>query len=812
MKKSPRRILIVDDQYENRYMLQSLLEGNGFVTITAANGLDALKIVKTEPVDAIISDILMPVMDGFKLCRTVKEDPHLAHIPFIFNTASYTETRDRHFGLSIGADEYITKPIDPGDLLSIIREVLSRSGLRPADQQVPEHRDQLSFYTSYSYIVENKLNIKVAELDRQREAFQLSEKKYQQFLQNLQGIGYLLESGTEQPLVFEGQVAEITGYPADEFRKGSLHWPDMIHPHDRDRYLQDREKIRSEPGATISMEYRILHADGSVRWVHEIASHLTLEEPETPLIQGAIYDNTRQKEADEKIRRSEVHYRVLFETMAEGVIYRDGLGRIVDYNPAAGRITGISRDELASGAPGDADHPYLNEDSEPIAEEDLPHMVALRTGRESTRLMGIYNRQDSRYHWIMSHASPLYHEGEDQPYQVLSTFEDITREEEARHCLRQEEKKYCNLVENISDALFSLTPEGMVTYVSPAVRAMTGYDPSFFTGSHFFTFVHPDEQEKAGSWFTALLAGDSSPIELRAVIGENVFRQIRVRASVLEENGTVVLISGIATDVTTWKEAEALREEHTREMESLLSLHQMSDEGEEEILEFALTAALRISGSATGFMTFFPHDNRGQISLMIPPGSMQGYLDHLPAEDQGDGYQGLPASRLISGIPVIVNGEDPGSPGGARVFSRLMEIPVRDGNSVVGMIAVANRQDEYTRTHADDLITLGNALWEIISRKRADQEIQKAIAQISENMEQMATLNDTIRNPLSVIAAISEMVSPAYSQDLIEAVHAINAMVTLLDKGWVHSEKVRNFLIKHYRFSEQDFTSDPPAG
>lgn len=66
----------------------------------------------------IISDILMPVMGGFQFCRTLKKDPKIAQIPLIFYTTSYTEQKDRLFGFSLGADEYISKPIEPDDFIA----------------------------------------------------------------------------------------------------------------------------------------------------------------------------------------------------------------------------------------------------------------------------------------------------------------------------------------------------------------------------------------------------------------------------------------------------------------------------------------------------------------------------------------------------------------------------------------------------------------------------------------------------------------------------------------------------------------------
>ena len=84
------KILVVDDMEDFLYMVEIILKENGYEVATAKDGLEALDKLKEEPIDVIISDILMPRMDGFQFCRECKKDPHLKEIPFIFYSATYT--------------------------------------------------------------------------------------------------------------------------------------------------------------------------------------------------------------------------------------------------------------------------------------------------------------------------------------------------------------------------------------------------------------------------------------------------------------------------------------------------------------------------------------------------------------------------------------------------------------------------------------------------------------------------------------------------------------------------------------------------
>ena len=164
-----KRILIVDDKDENRYLLQALLQGSGYEIMTAVHGADALEKARQNPPDLIISDILMPVMDGFSLCRAWMKDERLQSIPLIFYTATYTDERDRKFALSLGARHFIVKPTEPDDFMAVIHNVF-QSGERPqaAPPGMPaEAPEEESVYLrQYNEVLIRKLESKMEQLEK----------------------------------------------------------------------------------------------------------------------------------------------------------------------------------------------------------------------------------------------------------------------------------------------------------------------------------------------------------------------------------------------------------------------------------------------------------------------------------------------------------------------------------------------------------------------------------------------------------------------------------------------------------------------
>jgi adenylate cyclase len=120
---NPSTILIVDDEPNNVDYLEQELEGFGYSTISASNGIEALTLVQTNPPDLILLDVMMPVMDGFETCRILKGSEETRYIPVIVMTA-LDAMEDRVKGIKAGADDFLTKPVDERQLLARIETSL----------------------------------------------------------------------------------------------------------------------------------------------------------------------------------------------------------------------------------------------------------------------------------------------------------------------------------------------------------------------------------------------------------------------------------------------------------------------------------------------------------------------------------------------------------------------------------------------------------------------------------------------------------------------------------------------------------------
>jgi DNA-binding response OmpR family regulator len=120
----PARILAVDDSPTVLEMITAILESGGYDVLTAVDGAEALETARAERPDLILLDVMLPKLDGYRVCRLLKFDQHYRDIPIIMLTAK-VEDQAMATGIRTGADQYLTKPVDPETLLAAIAAELS---------------------------------------------------------------------------------------------------------------------------------------------------------------------------------------------------------------------------------------------------------------------------------------------------------------------------------------------------------------------------------------------------------------------------------------------------------------------------------------------------------------------------------------------------------------------------------------------------------------------------------------------------------------------------------------------------------------
>jgi len=192
-------ILVVDDLSENLELLSRILQREGYKVLSAVNGEDALaQLTTSNHIDLIISDILMPIMDGYEFCRQVQQNDRFCSIPFIFYTATYTDEKDKEFGLKLGANRFLIKPQKTQDLLNIIKEELAKpfkvekNNITP-DAKSPLIESEQQYLRQYSSRLVHKLEDKLLELEQKNTDLEEEMAKQLQLKQHIELLNADLE-------------------------------------------------------------------------------------------------------------------------------------------------------------------------------------------------------------------------------------------------------------------------------------------------------------------------------------------------------------------------------------------------------------------------------------------------------------------------------------------------------------------------------------------------------------------------------------------------------------------------------------------
>ncbi|MBN2425919.1 MAG: response regulator [Calditrichaceae bacterium] len=297
------KILIVDDKEENIYLLNSLFSGNGFEVINAHNGKEALDLLSEHQCDIIISDILMPVMDGFELCRQIKSNSKLKNIPFVFYTATYTDKKDEEFALSLGASLFITKPQEPDVFLKKIRRLMEDVSKGNIITRKPIIHKEKDVFKLYNERLIKKIEKKMLELEKEREERNEIEKQNQILAQAVKSISECVcVTDMKDRFIFVNEAFEKTyGYTLKELygKPAAI----VRSPNNPKEYVKNIYKDTLAEGWR--GELNQLKKEGTEFPVYLSTSKVQNEKGQTIALIGVANDITERKKLEEQYRQAQ---------------------------------------------------------------------------------------------------------------------------------------------------------------------------------------------------------------------------------------------------------------------------------------------------------------------------------------------------------------------------------------------------------------------------------------------------------------------------------------------------------------------------
>jgi two-component system NtrC family sensor kinase len=360
------KTLIVEDNADDRRILRYNLERHGCDVMEAADGREGLEAARAHKPELIISDALMPRMDGYQFLRSVKTDEALKTVPFIFYSAVYTGQKEMKLALSLGADAFIIKPKEPEELWDEIKNILEncKLGKKPV-ASAPLIEEEEEYLRKYGTIVATKLEEKILELDRavterkQAEESLQEQKIFAEYLIENSAVATFVLDARHKVVIWNKACEELTGVPAAEMLGTDNQWK-PFYEHKRPVLADividgDFAKLPElySTHAKSTLTPNALHAEGWYgnlngrdRYILFDAAPISIKKGELTAAIETLQDITERKRAEESLAESESKLRTLTNTAADVIVMIDAEDKITYWNPAGKRILGYSAEEV----------------------------------------------------------------------------------------------------------------------------------------------------------------------------------------------------------------------------------------------------------------------------------------------------------------------------------------------------------------------------------------------------------------------------------------------------------------------------------
>ena len=269
-------ILNVDDNDGARYAKTRILQSAGFRVLEAANGTDALAMVREEDPALVLLDVKLPDINGIEVCRRIKSDPDTNYVLVLQTSAALTGRADKIRGLEGGADNYLAAPIEADELVANVNALL----------RMRQTQDEL------------------------RE----SEERFRQLTDNIEDVFWMFSAPDGVLAYVSPAYAAIWGRSAESLRRNHLSWLDGVHPDDRARLQGRWAALASQPH--YDEEFRVVLADGNTRWVRDRLFPVRNARGEVYRVARVTSDISARKEMEALLRAADANKNQFLATLA----------------------------------------------------------------------------------------------------------------------------------------------------------------------------------------------------------------------------------------------------------------------------------------------------------------------------------------------------------------------------------------------------------------------------------------------------------------------------------------------------------------
>ncbi|AYB30937.1 PAS domain-containing protein [Chryseolinea soli] len=544
------KLLLVDDSALSRKLLEATFEAEGYATLTARDGQEAMDILLTEAVDLIVTDILMPNVDGYYLCYKVRHDEKLRNIPIIIYTATYTSLSEEKIAEDMGADLFIRKPAPIHVLVEAVRTLL----IAPARRREGTKGSPVAIEVMHQYssdlvnkleqrniaLEETRRNLehtvqeRTRELQRTNEELMASNEELKAINEELSSTNDKLLEATqvihqqsETIIITERKLHELEiqksqhllikayeiakiGYWTYDTEADRAEWNDqtrkifgvspayqpalqsylaLVYPDDLQRVKEDALKAINN-GELFNVEHRILRKDdGSLRWVHVRADFIQ-QENEARLMLGVIQDISERKTFEEVLLEYNQRYEILSRATNDAIWDRDIERDSEVWNHGIETIFGYADRQISTAKEWwkEKIHP---EDFERVNLEIGQAFAQLRTNWISQYR---YRCADDSYKYVLNRAYIIYQD--EHPVRMIGSMQDITGQKEFERNITAIARELSELIQHANAPIFGADRNGYINEWNRVTEQVTGYTKNEMLGKNIGLCIREDHRQE----------------------------------------------------------------------------------------------------------------------------------------------------------------------------------------------------------------------------------------------------------------------------------------------------------------------------
>jgi PAS domain S-box-containing protein len=426
----PMRILVVDDNEINRKLLRVMLTTEGHEAVEAADGVEAFEKLHSGRFDAVVTDILMPKMDGYRLCYKIRKSEKFKELPIVIYSSTYTSASDEQVVLKVGADRFLRKPAAPAEILRAIEEAVRAP--RPRGEPVAPGAE-LDALKEYSEGMVRRLEGSNAELEaaQQRltaayDSLRESEMAYRELVA-FAPTGIVRATAAGKVLAANAAFAGMLGYGSGEELLGVDASRDLyFDPAERAAVIENWARL----GPAAAIEFRLKRRDGTPIWAEGYGRAVRDSSGDILRYETFIQDIDQRKKVEESLQKL-LH---AVEQSESVVFMTDPEGAITYVNPAFERVYGYSREETLGKTPrilngGRHDRAYYQR-----------FWQGLLAG-DSVREEFVNRRRDGQLVLVESSVSPVL-DARGRRIGFIAVQHDLTERKRSEEALRESEQRF----------------------------------------------------------------------------------------------------------------------------------------------------------------------------------------------------------------------------------------------------------------------------------------------------------------------------------------------------------------------------------